>query len=446
MGQSAGHSKTSTIQQVIVNVYLDSIGCRLNQSEIETLAAQFRSAGHTLVENSADADMVVLNTCSVTKAADADSRKKVRQAARAGNEQIVVTGCWATLDPESAASLPGVVQVVSNAEKEHLAARVLNMPPGHFTAQRAAPKPRRALPGSQARTRVFIKAQDGCDNHCTYCVTRIVRGAARSRPLNEVLEDIQSARLGGAQEVVLTGVHLASWGQDFGSGTNLGQLVEAVLAASDVPRLRLSSLESWDLDESFFSLWQDARLCRQLHLPLQSASGAVLQRMGRRPTPQAYAALVRDARAAIPEMAVTTDIIVGFPGESTAEHQESLDFVKEIGFAGGHVFSYSPRPGTPAAQMLDDVPKAVKKERSAQMRALLAESERRFQEQFRGRVLPVLWESTAKVEDGTWQLKGLSDNYLRVRAAAAENLWNQISQVRIRQVKGRDLMGEIVNQ
>lgn len=427
-----------------MNVFLDSIGCRLNQSEIETLAAQFRAAGHTLVDNSADADMVVLNTCSVTRAADADSRKKVRQAGRTGNEQIVVTGCWATLEPETAASLPGVVQVVSNAEKHNLAARALNLPVEQFTALQSVHMPRVALPGSQARTRVFIKAQDGCDNHCTYCVTRIVRGAARSRPLNEVLEDIQAACLGGAQEVVLTGVHLASWGQDFGSGVDLHHLVETILAGSEVPRLRLSSLESWDLDESFFSLWKNARLCRQLHLPLQSGSDAVLQRMGRRTTPQAYAALVEGARAASPEMAVTTDIIVGFPGESEAEFKESLEFVTEIGFSGGHVFSYSPRPGTPAAQMPDSTPKAVKKERSALMRARLAESERRYQELFADRLLPVLWESAHQVEDGTWQMKGLSDNYLKIKADAGENLWNQISQVRIRQVKDRDLIGDIV--
>ena len=428
-----------------MNVFLDSIGCRLNQSEIETLAAQFRAAGHTLVDNSADADMVVLNTCSVTKAADADSRQKVRQAARAGNEQIVVTGCWATLDPEAAASLPGVVAVVSNTDKDDLAARALNLPAEQVEALRSAHvPPRRSLPGSQARTRVFIKAQDGCDNHCTYCVTRIVRGAARSRLVNAVLEDIRAAHQGGAQEVVLTGVHLASWGQDFGSGAHLRNLVEAVLAESDVPRLRLSSLESWDLDDSFFSLWQDARLCRQLHLPLQSGSGSVLQRMGRRTTPEAFAAVVNAARAVSPEIAVTTDIIVGFPGESEAEFQESLDFVKGMAFAGGHVFTYSPRPGTPAAQLPDSVPKAVKKERSALMRALLAETEGRYAEQFKNKVLPVLWESSSQAEYGIWQMKGLSDNYLRVRASAGEDMWNHISPVKITQVQRRGLAGEIV--
>ena len=428
-----------------MNVFLDSIGCRLNHSEIETLAAQFRAAGHTLVDHSADADMVVLNTCSVTMAADSDSRQKVRQAARAGVEQIVVTGCWATLDPESAGSLPGVVQVVSNDDKGDLVARALNLPAEQFEALRSAHvPPRSSLPGSQARTRVFIKAQDGCDNHCTYCVTRIVRGAARSRLVNEVLADIQAARQGGAQEVVLTGVHLASWGLDFGSGAHLRHLVEAVLAGSDIPRVRLSSLESWDLDDSFFSLWQDARLCRQLHLPLQSGSESVLQRMGRRTTPEAFAGVVKTARAGSPEMAVTTDVIVGFPGESEVEFQESLDFVKGMAFARGHVFSYSPRPGTPAAQMPDGVSKAVKKERSAMMRALLAESEQRFGEQFINKVLPVLWESASQAEDGIWQLSGLSDNYLRVRATAGENLWNHISQIRITQVNRRGLVGEIV--
>lgn len=411
-----------------MKVFLDSVGCRLNQSEIESYARQFIAAGHSLVPSPEQADLVVVNTCTVTAAAAADSRGKIRQAARAGAGEVVVTGCWSTLDPVSARELPAVSRLVPNGEKDHLVADLLKLPQDTFDLEPVARQP---VPGARLRTRAFIKVQDGCDNRCTFCVTTLARGSGRSRPVEHVLADIRAALEGGCQEIVLTGVHLGSWGQDLSPGRHLGDLVAEVLRRTDVPRVRLSSLEPWDLAADFFSLWKDPRLCRHLHLPLQSGCAETLRRMARKTTPEAYAGLVDAARKAIPGVAITTDVIVGFPGESEAEYAASLAFVAAMQFAGGHVFTYSARPGTVAARMPAQVPHPLRKERNAQMRAVLVESALRYQGRFLGGVLPVLWESATALGPQGWQVSGLTDNYLRVSAHAPQTCWNRITPVRL---------------
>jgi len=431
-----------------MKIYLDTIGCRLNQAEIETYSRQFHAAGHTLIPTPDGADLVVVNTCAVTAAAVSDSRQKIRQAARAFPGEIAVTGCWSTLDPQAAASLPGVTRLIPNSHKDSLVPALLHLPQESFDLE---PLARYAVPGARLRTRAFIKVQDGCDNRCTFCVTTLARGAGRSRPIKDVLADIRAALRGvpgepcanGAQEVVITGVHLGSWGADLAPRFNLRHLVKAILDETDLPRLRLSSLEPWDLDAEFFSLWEDRRLCRHLHLPLQSGCQATLCRMARKTTPESYAALVAAARAAIPGVAITSDLIVGFPGEDEAEFSESLAFVGEIGFAGGHIFTYSSRPGTAAARMPLQIPREMRKERSQRMRSVVAESAAAYQSNFLGAVLPVLWESTTALGPQGWRSSGLTDNYLRVTANAPRQMWNQITPVRLTALDADGLLGQV---
>ncbi|HJS28439.1 MAG TPA: MiaB/RimO family radical SAM methylthiotransferase [Anaerolineales bacterium] len=411
-----------------LKIHLDMVGCRLNQSEIEMYARQFRSAGHSIVADAGEADLVVINTCSVTAAAASDSRQKARQAYRAGARQIALTGCWSTLAPQPAASLPGVVAVIPNAEKGGLVQEILGIPLEEFDLEPAAREP---LPGARLRTRAFIKVQDGCDNRCTFCVTTLARGASRSRTVEAVIGDIQAAVMGGAQEAVLTGVHLGAWGHDFDPAASLKDLIAAILDRSDLPRLRLSSLEPWDLDGEFFQMWDDPRLCRHLHLPLQSGSESTLRRMARKTTPDSFRELLESARSAVPAIAVTTDIIVGFPGETETEFADSLAFVQEQAFAGGHVFTYSARQGTAAARMPDQVPFTTRKIRNQVMRESLAEDGARFQSSFIGKELPTLWETTTEMGPETWRLHGLTDNGLRVTSDARRDAWNQITPVRI---------------
>ena len=428
-----------------MKVYLDTIGCRLNQSEIETMARQFRAAGHEIVASAQGADLAVVNTCAVTSDAAADSRQMIRHFARAGVPQIIPTGCWTTLQPKEAASLPNVLRVIPNEQKENLVANALDLPDSsfifHLSSFDLEPFARQPLPGLHRRTRAFIKVQDGCDNACTFCVTTIARGAGRSRPLADVIGDIQFALAGGTKEIVLTGVHLGSWGQEWES--HLRELVGAILEQTDTPRLRLSSLEPWDLDADFFSLWTNPRLMPHLHLPLQSGSESTLRRMARKTTPQSFRGLVAAARMAMPEVAITTDIIAGFPGETEAEFAETLEFVREMNFAGGHVFTYSERPGTAAAKMKGQINPKVSKKRNAILREAFEESARAYRHKFVGRRLSVLWESVTELDEWGWQMEGWTENYLRVRAAASSPRWNELDEVELMEAAGETLRGVI---
>ena len=429
-----------------MKVYLDTIGCRLNQSEIESYARQFRAAGHSLVASPTEADLVVINTCTVTAQAASDSRQKVRQASRAGAEQIALTGCWSTLEPEQAAALPGVSRVISNLRKDFLVPEVLGIALDEFELE---PVERSPLPGARLRTRSFIKTQDGCDNHCTFCITTVARGEGRSRRVADVLLDIQSALDGGTNEIVLTGVHLGSWGYDLstslkaGFHSHLTELIKAILRETDTPRLRLSSLEPWDLSPDFFSLWTNPRLMPHLHLPLQSGSESTLKRMLRKTTPESFRELVSAAREAIPDAAITTDIIAGFPGETEEEFAETLDFVREMDFAGGHVFTYSARPGTGAARMKGQVKPEVRKTRNHILQGALEESAKPYRERFVGRKMSVLWESTSEMGEWGWKMEGWTGNYLRVSAFAPSPRWNEVDEVMLTAALEGGLSGTI---
>lgn len=418
-----------------MKIFLDTIGCRLNQSEIESMARQFRAAGHEIVATAEAAEMAVVNTCAVTTQAASDSRSKIRNIARAGVEQIIPTGCWTTLQPAEAAALPNVLRVVTNDQKEFLVPDVLNLPRESFDLE---PIDRTPIPGLHRRTRAFIKAQDGCDNKCTFCITTVARGESKSRPLADVIADINAALSGDSKEIVLTGVHLGSWGQEM--HVHLRDLVQAILRQTDVQRLRLSSLEPWDLDADFFSLWNDKRLMPHLHLPLQSGSGSTLRRMLRKTTPDSFRELVSAARNIMPDVAITTDIIAGFPGETDEEFAETLDFVKEIGFTGGHVFSYSSRPGTGAARMKGQVRPELRKKRNHILQDAIEESAKVYRQRFIGQRMSVLWESVTEYGEYGWQMEGWTGNYLRVSALSPAPRWNQVDEVKLVKFKNDTIL------
>jgi threonylcarbamoyladenosine tRNA methylthiotransferase MtaB len=408
-----------------MKVFFDTIGCRLNQSEIEKMAAQARANGHEVVARAAQADVVIINTCAVTLAASSDSRMKIRQAARADHARIIATGCYATIAPEEVGQLPQVSDIILNQDKDRVIQSIFGRPDAGGEPAASARVP---LPGRQHRTRAFIKVQDGCDNFCTFCITRIARGRSISQPKEEIYQDIAAALKGGAKEIVLTGVNLGSWGKDHAASGTLVGLIKEIIADFAPGRLRLSSLEPWDIDEDFLEVLTLPGFCRHLHLPLQSGSQGVLQRMGRRNTPQDFLNLLEMIRKTAPDIAITTDIMVGFPGETQAEFEESLEFVRSLNLAGGHVFNYSLRPGTPAEGFPDRIPPAVRKERSESMRAVIESSRQAYQSGFLGRVVQVLWEQ-AIADNGIWQMEGLTDHYLRIRSEAETNLQNEFSDV-----------------
>ena len=422
-----------------MRIYVNSLGCKLNQSEMDTLARRLAADGHQLVAAPAEADLCVLNTCAVTHVAAQKSRQALRRLHRDNPQaRLLATGCYAQLTPEDLRELPGVEMVVGNQEKDRLEELLGSSVP---VLDALAP-PAIAPP---TRTRALVKIQDGCDNACTYCIIRVARGPQRSRPASQILAEVRERRAAGHQEIVLTGVHIGAYGRDRqreSDESDLWALVDRILAETDLPRLRLSSIEPWDLSEQAFRLWDDPRLCRHLHLPLQSGCNATLRRMARRYTTAEFHAWVTAARSAIPGLAVTTDLIVGFPGETDDEFAESLAFVQEMGFSRAHVFPYSARPGTPAARMPGQVPAQIRAERALTLRDVASTSQRAFSQSFIGQTLNVLWESLREGEGGpAWS--GLTDNYLRIATYSSVDLTNRLLPTRLVALCGRDLLGEV---
>lgn len=395
-----------------MRVRLDSIGCRLNIGEMEELALVLARRGHRIVGPGDVADLFVFNTCAVTHVAARKSRKILRQIRRdQPRASIVATGCYADLSATEVERL-GVDMVVGNSDKDQLAGQLedagLLRDADPIGEDDATP-----FPALHGRTRAFIKVQDGCDNRCTFCIVTVARGDSRSRPVDTVITQIQHLADLGYREAVLTGVHLGSYGHDRGNRDGLEHLVTAILERTDIARLRLSSLEPWDMRPALFDLWSDRRLQPHLHLPLQSGCDATLRRMSRRTSQAEFSALVGSARAVIPDLAVSTDVIAGFPGETEAEFEESIEFVESMAFSRLHVFRYSPRAGTAAAHMSGQIDARVAQSRSRRLHVLGADLEARFRSDMLGCRTEVLWESSESFGDGR-RWSGLTGNYVRV--------------------------------
>jgi threonylcarbamoyladenosine tRNA methylthiotransferase MtaB len=419
-----------------MRVHFTNLGCKLNQAEIERLGRGFEAAGHEVVGSLAEADVHVVNSCTVTHVAARESRKASGKARRSGRRvRTVLTGCYATGSPAEAARLAGVDLVLPNAEKDRLVELVL----GAFPELSTESVPCSSLPAGP--TRALVKVEDGCNMRCSFCIIPFTRGAQRSRSAAEVVAEVRELVGRGYREIVITGVQISAWRSD---GARLSDLVRTILAETDVPRLRLTSIAPWDLDERLLDLWSELpghRLCRHLHLSLQSGATATLRRMRRPYTAEGYLALLGRVRAAVPGVAVTTDVIVGFPGETADELAESLATVEVAGFAKIHVFPYSPRPGTTAEGMPDHVPPEEKKRRMARMLAAAGRAELDFQRAHLGRRETVLWE---KSKEGMGH--GLTDNYLRVVSEQGASLWNRFSEVELTEVGATGLVGRIVGQ
>ncbi|MBI4299636.1 MAG: tRNA (N(6)-L-threonylcarbamoyladenosine(37)-C(2))-methylthiotransferase MtaB [Chloroflexi bacterium] len=396
-------------------VALETLGCRLNQAESEDLARRFRAQGYRVVEPDASADIYVLNTCTVTHVADQKARHLISATRRRNPDALlVVTGCFAE---RVAPHLEGSSLVVGNADKERIVPLVMERWP-------VVPNGNGNVEDGPHRTRGAIKIQEGCDDVCSYCVVPRTRGRERSVPADEVVAQVRRCAAEGYREVVLTGTQPGYYGRDREghADADLSSLVRRILDETGIWRLRLSSLQPQNVTPELLALFADRRLCRHLHMPLQSGSDAVLQHMRRRYTVADYRRAVETARAAIPDLSITTDVIVGFPGETDAEFEESIGFCEALSFAAMHVFPCSRRPGTAAARLAEQVPRQVKKERSERMIEAAREMACRFRQGFLGRTLEVLWE--AREPAGAWS--GLTDNYIRVFAATERLLANRL--------------------
>jgi threonylcarbamoyladenosine tRNA methylthiotransferase MtaB len=408
------------------SVTVETLGCKLNQAESESIARQFAAAGHSIYHPSDCADIYILNTCTVTHVADRKSRHLLRLARRRNPGALVIaTGCYVERAPEELARIEGVDMLLDNKEKSHLT-QVLEQE-GLLTIAPAI------NPWTMLRTRSLVKIQEGCNQFCSYCIVPLVRGQERSLTPDQIVDEVKAKVAMGYREVVLTGTQIGAY------SPSLKLVMRRVLDETDVVRLHLSSLQPQDIRPQLISLWADGRLCRHLHLPLQSGSDQVLERMRRRYSVADYERAVAMIREAIPDAAITTDIMVGFPEESEEEFEESYRFCQRLGFANIHVFPYSVRPGTTAAHLPGQVPERVKRERGERMLELARESALHFRQQFLERTMAVLWEK--EIGGGVWS--GLSDNYIRVFTKSNQELKNRLLEARIVGWHNHDLWGAL---
>ena len=400
-----------------MKVALKALGCRLNEAELERWAAGFQADGHQLTTAADDADLVVINTCAVTSEAVKKSRQLIRRSRRRNTKaKLVISGCYSSLQPDSIEQIPGVDLVVGNPDKDRLVEivkRELDVTALPVTAT----EPGENALFSRGRNRAFIKVQDGCRHRCTFCIVTLARGAERSRTIKAIVDEVNALHSCQIREAILTGVHIGGYGHDI--GTDLTTLLKTILSETDIPRLRLGSLEPWNIGDDFFELFNNARFMPHLHLPMQSGSDSVLRRMGRRCKRTDFVNLVRNVKQQAPDMNVTTDIIAGFPGETAGEWQQTMDFCREVGFPHIHVFPYSARSGTRAAVLPRQLPSETKKSRCRELHVLATQMKHDYMRRFVGRNVEVLVENDTGELNGRKMRFGYSPNYLRTAIPVA---------------------------
>lgn len=393
-----------------------TLGCKVNHYETQAMEELFKNAGHTVVPFGDEADVYIVNTCTVTAVSDKKSRQILSQAHRRNPDALIVAvGCYAEVAKDAVSTLPGVSLVLGTEGRKDIVRLVEQAAAGCAAPAYPAPFERRAFENLSAqkdsRTRATLKVQDGCVSFCSYCIIPFARGALRSRTLESTKQELLTLAENGYREVVLTGIQLSAYGVDLPDKPELSDLIALADGIPGLLRLRLGSLEPRVITDRFLSAAQNSRtLCRQFHLSLQSGSDTVLSRMNRRYTTAEYRSAVERIRACMPDAAITTDIIAGFVGETEEEHEETMRFVEEIGFARIHVFPYSRRKGTKADAMEGHLPRALKEARTKELIALGERLEKAFIDRQLGKTVDVIME-----DDGT----GYTGNYIRVRCDGA---------------------------
>lgn len=421
-----------------MKILLKSIGCRLNEAELQSTACDFNKLGHSITNSIDDANIVIINSCAVTAEAERKSRKLIRKIYRDNPLiKVVVTGCYATLKPEEIAEKIGADLVIDNKNKDKIAAIVSEKLDIAAVSAHAAEANESTL-FKRGMDRAFVKIQDGCRYSCAYCIVTVARGEERSRTTTEIINEINNLHNNGINEVVLTGVHIGGYGSD--TNSNLPILITEILKNSNIPRIRLSSLEPWDLTPELLNLFKDRRMMPHLHLPIQSGSDTVLKRMRRRTDSTTFIKSLAMARNEIPDLEVSTDIIAGFPGETDTEWQQTLEFVKKCIFSTIHIFAFSPRAGTVAAEMPDKISPHIIKQRTEELAKLSEQIASESIEKYIGKTFPVLFEGKADNN----RLSGYTPNFIRasVRTDTNTNLAGKIIDVEITGCDEGSLIGK----
>ncbi|MFW5873262.1 MAG: tRNA (N(6)-L-threonylcarbamoyladenosine(37)-C(2))-methylthiotransferase MtaB [Bacillota bacterium] len=427
-----------------VKAAIKNLGCRVNQYEAEALEQMLKEAGYQIVDFDSEADLYLINSCAVTISAASKSRSLARQAKRRGGEDsiVIMAGCYTQVSPEEVEDVEEVDYLISTSNKDNLIELLAELKDngdqrwlGNRDEYEDIDKFQEfKLVDLNQTTRANVKIQDGCDQFCSYCIIPYARGRLRSRPLKDVIEEFQRLARQGVKEFVLTGIHLGAYGRDFkGEKDYLAALLRELIDIKENFRIRLSSIEAGEVTDAMLDLMQESdKICSHLHLPLQSGSDRILEKMNRPYTQQEFLDYIENIKYKVPGIGLTTDVIVGFPGETEADFKETLKVVKEVGFNRLHIFSYSPRPGTPAAKMKDDINGDLKKERYNRLNRLGEKLALKYRESISDNQLEVLFED--KSYDG--MITGYTGNYIRVGVEFKEDLVNKLKSVRLIKTTG----------
>lgn len=425
-----------------------TLGCKVNQYETEAMEEIFEKNGYTIVKDDEIADIYVINTCTVTNLSDRKSRQYIRRAKKLNEESIVaVVGCYSQVSPEEVSKIEDVDVIIGTTERNRILELCekakenkvkINIVKNVKTQKEFETI---NIDDIKSKTRAYIKIQDGCNQFCSYCIIPYARGPIRSRKLDDIIKETEKLAKAGFKEVVLTGIHVASYGKD-GINTPLTKVLEEVGNVNGIERIRLSSIEPTLIDEDFMEkIIKIGKVCDHFHLSLQSGSDSVLKRMNRKYTTDEYRNIVKLIRKYMPNAGITTDIIVGFPGETDEEFMETLEFVEEIGFSRIHVFKYSPRKGTPAAKYEDQIDGNIKHNRSERLISLGERLIKQFNAGFIGANLSILFEEESKNEEGF--IEGYTTNYIRVKTKGSSQIIRQIKNIEIEEAVEDYLVGRV---
>lgn len=409
-----------------------TLGCKVNQYDTQSIREQFIRAGFKELDNYQSADVYVVNTCTVTHKADAGSLNYIRRAKRENPQaKIVVTGCYTELDEDRIREIGGVSLIVKNKDKEKLPGLLL--PQDEITSQRDNETTNQGISSFKGHTRAFLKIQDGCDNFCSYCKVPLVRGKSRSRPLNEIVREADQLVRNGFKEIVLCGICLGAYGKDLNPKISILDVIDELEKIEGLLRIRLSSIEAGDVSESLISkIAGSSKLCPHLHIPIQSGDNEILKKMNRKYCRDDYLRLIKKIKNRIPEIAITTDVLVGFPGETEENFQNTLNLIREILPLKTHIFPYSLREGTPAANFKPILNVKIIKGRIKYLNNIAERCSLEYKNQFLNKALDALIEGQVKDNPNFWE--GYTDNYIRVLIKSGPGLKNQLIKIRLKKL------------
>jgi threonylcarbamoyladenosine tRNA methylthiotransferase MtaB len=405
---------------------LYTLGCKVNQYETQEIRERFLEAGFKEASKNNTADIYIVNTCTVTQKADRESLYHIHRSHRENPQaRIIVTGCLAELDSSRIRREPGVSFVIKNKDKNKIVSKILQKPVDGSSG----------ISNFAGHTRAFLKIQDGCNNFCSYCKVPLVRGISRSKALPGIIEEARRLVSNGYREIVLTGICLGSYGQDLKARSSLVRVIDELEKIEGLLRIRLSSIEAKDVSDALIlKMAASKKLCRHMHIPIQSGDDEILSRMHRKYTRQDYIRLITKIKKAVPRIAITTDVLVGFPGEEEHHFRSTLDLVEKITPLRTHIFSYSARPGTQACSLKGSVPLDIVKDRLMRIKKTADNCAMKFQKRFLNRILPVLIESPVKGCPGYWE--GYTDNYIKIRCRSSKSLKNKLISLLSAKVQG----------